>query len=88
MEAAAQHSGAQHSGTAAGMEASPPSPATGGLASTTRTRALVIGLLVLVNLFFGMNAVICKIAVRSVDPVVFSWLRDMGGTTVLMAAAA
>ena len=41
----------------------------------------------LVQLLFALNAVVSGEVVRSADPVIFSFLRDAGGSAVLLFAA-
>ena len=56
----------------------------------TMTMGSVLQLvLVLVNVqfFFALNALISGEAVRTADPIIFSFLRDAGGSAVLLAAA-
>ena len=49
----------------------------------------VVLALIAVQASFGGNAVITKVALtKSADPVVFSFLRDVGGATILLIACA
>lgn len=47
----------------------------------------LVAVVVLVQFFFALNAIISRETVQSADPVIFSFIRDIGGTVVLMCAA-
>ena len=58
-----------------------------GLGSGWRPLLKLVAVLVLVQLLFALNAVVSGEVVRSADPVIFSFLRDAGGSAVLLFAA-